>query len=159
MDNYKLVIKTKSDIIDCIKQNISDGEVLDSIISSLERTIAKSIAIDHVVTIPYIGSIGPNYSKMSVLSNAKTLQEAAKNLTKDEFIVFRKQLSISEQQRLDRERRARYLMAMYKNRYKLQYRKRLKAKGELNATLYCYFLGLTVSVSTKQDYYYIKQNE
>lgn len=138
-DAYEIIIKTKSDIITTIRQNITDGEVMDDIINSLETTAAKSIIAKKWTSLPFIGNVRPNEERISVLKNMEHLKQASKILPKSQYLMFKKELGKEERKRIAAQRTKRWLMQRAAAKYRKQFEELSKKNGENYASLWCYF--------------------
>lgn len=136
--SYKLIIKTKEDVLKTISSNIVDGEVLDDIITKLETSIAKSITERKDTNLPYIGCL----KQRRTLASKKTkeiIKAAKENYSRDEYIIFRKQ--IYEEELLKSKRMSLYKWKLVRAKkkfydYHLYYTRKY---GETFADLFCYF--------------------
>lgn len=138
-DAFEIIIKTKSDIINTIRQNITDGEVMDDIISSLESTAAKSIVNKKWTSLPFIGNVRPNEERISVLKNMEHLIQASKLMPKSQYLMFKKQLGKEERKRIAAQRTKRWLTERAIARNRKAYEELTKKHGENYASLWCYF--------------------
>lgn len=115
---YKIVIVPKADIIKTIQENVTDGEILNDIISSLEDYAKTNIQNLKHVSLPYIGTIKPDLRKCSVDANYETLKNARDTKTKAEYLVFKRNLTNSELIRIKAIEKVDHYMEVGKSRYK-----------------------------------------
>lgn len=140
--DYVIVIKRKEDIIQTIQKDILDGEILDDIISSLERSIAHGIAARQWVSLPYIGNISLNKGYISALNNRSKFDTAKKVMNKNQYLVFRKQIIKEEKLRIVREKNIEWFIRRAKEKHKKLHKELTKRYGESYANMYCYFKNL-----------------
>jgi hypothetical protein len=149
--DYVIVIKRKEDIIHTIQKDILDGEILDDIISSLERSIAHGIAAKQWVSLPYIGNIRLNREFISALNNRSKFNTAKAVMNKNQYLVFRKQVIKEEKLRIVREKNIEWLIRRAKEKYKKLHKELVKRYGESYANMYCYFRSLVSIIEEPTD--------
>lgn len=150
---YDIVIRKKDDILKTIQRDVTDGEVLNDIISSLERSIANNIINKENTSLPLIGRLDINLSKQSLYKNIPILKTAKKVMTENQYLVFKKELARDEQERINHERNVNWLKTRAKNDNIRLYKSLVKIHGENYALLYCYFQSLmTIHNSKHIDY-------
>lgn len=137
-DLYKVVVVPKSEIIETIQKNILDGEILKDIIDGLERTAAESISNCAYTSLPYIGSVKPDLRKYSIHQNREILKDARDNKTKEDYLVFKRNLTNSELLRIEAAKKVEHYKDLAKRRYKRLYNKIADDKGELYAVIAVY---------------------
>lgn len=115
---YKIVVVPKADIIKTIQENVTDGEILYDIINSLEDYAKENIQNLKHVSLPYIGTIKPDLRKCSASRNAETLREAKETKTKSEYLVFKRNLTVSEITRIKAVEKVDHYMQVGKTKYK-----------------------------------------
>lgn len=135
---YKIVVVPRSEIIKTIQENILDGEVLFDIIDSLERTAAESISDCMYTSLPYIGAIKPDLRKYSLHQNRETLNDAKNHKSKEEYLIFKKNLTDSELMRIKAAEKVEHYMWLSKRKYKHLYNKLCDEHGEVYASIMVY---------------------
>lgn len=150
-DGYRLVIKTREDIINTIKKNVTDGEVMDDIIESLESSVAKSINQKKWTSIPYIGNMRINKALESCIANIGKLKAMRDIMPTSQYIVFRKQLAKEELNKIDRDRAIAWFIAKAKTKYSKLHKKLVISHGEKYANMYVYFKAVMYPVIQTED--------
>lgn len=141
-DGYDVRVLRKQDVLDCIEQNIVDKEVALAIVKQCEIDANTFLKEGRWVSIPFIGSIKHSKFKAALFSeeNRELKEEAANQLEKDQYVLFKKNLF--KEVDLDiRQRRFIDYEASKQLKYNYKYYKHLVlTKGELVAKLILYTL-------------------
>lgn len=88
-DDYPLIFKTKDDIIRDINfKNPEDEAITRAIVDSLERNIAKNLAIGKAVAIPYMGVMRKNPIHKAMQKHTKELKFARRNMIKEDYAEY-----------------------------------------------------------------------
>lgn len=136
---FPAAVYYKDDIINTIAENITDAEILNDIISSVEKNAHEHICDGDWAALPLIGSVKPNARYESLRSNAYRLREAKQSMNREDYIKFKRELSVAELKRIKRCNSVYYAINLAKNKHKAIYKVKCSLKGEQFASLYCYF--------------------
>ncbi len=85
----------KKDILKTIDINITDKDIALELITKLERDAAEYMTRGLWVSVPYIGNIKIKDSLAAYNENSELFKEAKETMTKDEYIVFRKNVIVN----------------------------------------------------------------
>lgn len=137
---YDVVVCRKQDIIDCIDKNIIDKEVALDIVTQCEKDAIEFIKQGRWAGIPFIGNIRvPKLKQLQDSEEQKELIDSAKEvLDKEQFVMFRKRLTIDNTIRIKNERYFKYIVSMEVNKNKSLFKKLSKTKGEHYAKVYLF---------------------
>lgn len=136
---FPAAVYHKDDIINAIAKNITDAEILNDIVSSVEKNAHDYICDGDWAALPLIGSVKPNARYESLRSNAYRLRDAKQIMNRTDYINFKRELSIKELKRIKRCSSIYYAMNLAKNKHKAIHKIKCSLKGEQFASLYCYF--------------------
>lgn len=139
---FEVIVFKRQDILDCIDDNIIDKEVALALIESCEVDIAECLNNEKWTGIPYIGNVRVNpLTKKLQSEEIKSKIEDAKNvLDRNEYIIFRKQLSIDISQRIKRNKTINYMTSIAVKKYKRYYNLLCKYGDNKRAEFICYSL-------------------
>lgn len=137
---YEVTVCKKQDILDCIDDNILDKEVALAILEQCEQDAARFIQEGKWTGIPYIGSIRipPIKQREQTPEQQELIQTAKENLSKEDYIFFRKSLikENAKQEKIDRMYN--YFTSIIINRNRKVYNKLCKTNGELYSRIFLY---------------------
>ena len=137
---YEVTVCKKQDILDCIDKNITDKEVLLDIIKQCELDAANFIKTGRWTGIPFMGNIRINRYKQLIKSEEQQqlISEARDILDHDQYVMFRKQLSRDNANKIKSQRYFNYIVSVAINRNKQTYKKLCKDKGERYANIFLF---------------------
>lgn len=159
-DTYKfpggkdVTIVRKQDIIECINDNIVDKEVALTIIQQCETDAATFLRQGRWVGIPFIGSIRANQiRKLEKSKEQQELIEAAYNtVSKEQYVIFRKNLAYDNEKRLKAQRYYNYVLASAVAKNRNLFKKMCKERGEAFTRIHFFLNHSIVAVSNELDY-------
>lgn len=137
-----VVIFRKKDILDCIDANITDKEVLDEIITQCEFDAQNFIEEGRWTGIPYMGNIrlNPINKKLRSLETVNLINDAKEVLPKEEFLLFKSQLTKDTAKHIKAERIYNYMLSRAVIKHRRYYDKAYATKGMTYARLSTYLL-------------------
>lgn len=133
-------IVRKEDVIKTIDVNITDKDIALELIAKLERDAAQYISGGVWCSIPYIGNIKRKDAKIAYDENSELFQDAKDKLSKNDFIVFRKNVIKEAIKDKKRSRFESYLLSKIINRNYSHYNKLVKVYSIRYAKLHYYLL-------------------
>lgn len=137
---YEVVVCRKQDILDCIDENIIDKEIALELVNSCEEIAATYINQGRWVGLPYIGNV--RIPPRKVLENSpeqqELINEAKEVLTPNQYILFRKQLSIENSIKIKAQRYYNYITSISINRNRKLFRKLCDKHNERYARILMY---------------------
>ena len=137
---YDVTVLRKQDILDCIDKNIIDKDLAFSIVEQCEMDAADFISKGRWTGLPFIGNV--RMSRMKVLEKDPVqqalIEEAKENLTHQQYIVFRRQLTKENAKLIKNTRYYNYITSMAVTKNKLLYKKLCATKGEVYARIFLY---------------------
>lgn len=90
-EEKKYLLVTKPDIIRTIRKNITDGEILEDIVSNIEDQIVARVGDMGRVAIPFLGSFVPNEGKLDVLEHRQYMKEKRQQMDRQKYEEFRRE--------------------------------------------------------------------
>ena len=153
-NGYEVKIVRKQDIIDCIDNNIIDKDVALEIITQLEADAISFIEKGVWTGLPYLGSIRiPEGKQLEQSEENQALLAAAKETkTKEEFIIFRRQLRKDNAIKIEYRRLYRYELSKAVKRNTKLYKRLCKKHGDLYANLILYLATQLKDASEDERY-------
>lgn len=147
----------RANIINLLCVNAEDAGMIDDIIDDIENQVVERIKGMKRVAIPFIGAFVPNEVKLDALRYHPIMKAKRKELTKEEYNEFRRNLLISRfSLRRTIKSRTVIISKMARLNRKLAERKlREFGKDENSFRLYMYFFSKMKPVNDSD--YYIKQ--
>lgn len=138
---YDVKVVRKRDIIDCIDSNIVDKEVALEIIKQCECDAIGFLRQGRWAGIPFIGSIRENRVKKIEKSkeHQDLLNAAYSTATKEQYILFRKELNHETHKRLKANKYYAFVLASAVKRNKEVFYALCKEHGEKFARLHFCF--------------------
>lgn len=96
----------REDIVKCIKNNITDANVILAVINDCEKQCADFISQGTWASIPFIGNFRiPKHTLMEQTEEQKELLKGASEiLTNKDYVLFRKQVLIDNAKRAAQQR-------------------------------------------------------
>lgn len=82
----------REDIIATIRTSITDGEILEDIIESVERQVVVRCAELGRVSIPYFGAFVPNEGKLDAIEHQHVMKVHRDTMSREEYMEFKKNL-------------------------------------------------------------------
>lgn len=82
----------REDIIATIRTSITDGEILEDIIESVERQVVARCAELGRVSIPYFGAFVPNEGKLDAIEHQHVMKVHRDTMSREEYMEFKKNL-------------------------------------------------------------------
>lgn len=151
---YEVKIVRKQDVIDCIDANIIDKDIALEIITQLEVDALMFVEKGVWTGLPYLGSIRvPEGKKLERSKENQELLAAAKETkSKEDFIMFRRQLRKDNAIKVEYRRLYRYELSKAVKRNTKLYKKLCKTKGELFANLTLYLATQLKSINDYEEY-------
>ena len=148
---YDVTICRKQDILDCIDKNIIDKDVALAIVEHCEFQAASFIREGKWTGIPFIGNIRiPKTVQMLKSDEQQALiQDAKKQLGKEQYIMFRKKLNKENSKQISQDRYYRYITSIAVNNNRKLFRKLCDTKGEVYARLFLYCSHEVVAISNE----------
>lgn len=139
---FDVTVCKKEDILATIDKNIIDKDVALAIIEQLEIDASNFIKEGRWTGIPFLGSIRKNPFKERIQSEEyqDLLDTASKELDKQKYVLFRKQVSAEINDQLKYERFFNYSVSKFANTNKEFYRRARKIYGEYGAKFLCWSL-------------------
>lgn len=135
----------KQDVINSITCNVVDKEVALAIVQQCEIDAANFITKGRWAGIPFMGSI--RASKVSQLESTKEQRElidyARNNLTKEEYLMFRRNLAYDNDKRVKAQRYYQHVLSMAVNKNRALFKKMCKEKGYAYARIH-FFLSNSI---------------
>lgn len=141
----------RDDILDTIAKNITDREILNDIIESVESQIAAKASRLIPVVIPQIGSIVPNENKIDALSNNEYLNEMKRIKSPKEFEAFNREF-ITKRFLIRGKYKSRESLIRYGIKTNKKRATRLLREGMSEPTLMLYFYFFSQFLQTTNDY-------
>lgn len=138
-NGFKVAIIKKEDLIKTIEDNIIDKNVAYELINSLSCDIAKNIEEERWTSVPYMFTLQPNLLKRINDKNKEVIDDARNVLSKEDYIIFKKDLNKFTTEQIRLERVSKYKASMFASKNTWLYRKFL-THGNSFATCMCYFL-------------------
>ncbi len=137
---YDVTICRKQDILDCIDKNIIDKDIALAIVEHCEFQAASFINEGRWAGIPFIGNIRVPKTTQALRSdeNQALIEDAKNQLTKEQYVMFRKTLNKETAKQVKQDRYYRYITSIAVNKNKKLFRKLCDTKGEVYARLYLY---------------------
>lgn len=80
----------REDIIATIRTSITDGEILEDIIESVERQVVARCAELGRVSIPYFGVFVPNEGKLDAIEHQHVMKVHRDTMSREEYMEFKK---------------------------------------------------------------------
>lgn len=136
-NGYDVVICRKQDILDCIDKNIIDKEVALEIVENCEYHAAKFIKEGRWTGIPFIGNIriSKNSELLHSTEQQALIKEAKESLTKEQYVLFRKELNKENYKQIKHNRYYKYIVSISINKNKKLFRRLCEEHGEVYARL------------------------
>lgn len=158
---YDVSICRKQDILDCIDDNIIDKELALTLVEQCERDAADLINQGIWASIPFIGNIRvPKNRLMEQTEEQKAIIDDAKeNLTREQFIMFRKNLRIDNYIQSCDDRHFKYVVSKAVTKNRKLFNKLCDTKGENFAKIYLFSINYLQEVDSEefieamQEYY------
>lgn len=158
-DGYEVTVCKKHDILACIDENIVDKDIALAIVEQCEKDAANFINEGRWTGLPFIGSVRiPKHKQLQISPEQQELiKEAKENLSTEQYIVFRRNLSTENKIQAKNERYYNYIVSMAINRNRKLYKKLCSEKGEVYARIYLFASKHIVALNN--EYVNIKENE
>lgn len=86
--NKDLLIR-REDIIETVRTNIIDGEILDDIVENIEHQIKSRCKDLARISIPFVGTLVPNEAKLFKVENHAAFSDKRRIMSKEEYEEFR----------------------------------------------------------------------
>lgn len=136
-EEYKLISKTKDDILDDLDfENEEERVICDSIISSLERTASETIREMKVAQLPYIGCLRINPVQRK-FNNAKLhLSAVRKSITKEQYKEHVRSYFIDLQEQQKKEDARKLILTRIRRNNKKKYELYYRMFGRVYAELF-----------------------
>lgn len=137
LDTYKfpggsdVKVVRKEDVIKTINTNIVDKEVALAIVKQCEIDAANFLRKGRWTGIPFIGSIKvPDVVKLERTEEQQELiKNAYENISKEEYIMFRRSLAHDNERRVKATRHYNYVLSMAVAKHRSLFKKLCKEKG------------------------------
>lgn len=85
----RTLLVRREDIINSIRTNITDGEILEDIIDNVERQIVERCADLARVSVPFLGSFIPNEGKLDAIEHQAMMKANRDVMSEEEYAKFR----------------------------------------------------------------------
>lgn len=156
---YDVNIVRKQDVLDAIDDNIVDKELALAVVKQCEQDAINFITEEKWVSIPFMGNIKmPDAIKIAISEERKELIANAKEeLTKEDYILFRRKLVVDTKRQVKTNTYYRYLVSTIATKHRRLYRKLVKTKGEVYTRLYLYTLNFIKDVVTDGEEFIDRQ--
>ena len=139
---YDVHVVRKQDVLDCIEDNIIDKEIALEVVKRCEIDAISFLKEGRWAGIPFIGNI--RIPKTIAMLNSKPQQdlikEAASKYTKEEYVLFRRELCANNEKIVRFERTFNYTVSVLMNRHPNYYAKLRANKGLRAAKIMLYSL-------------------
>lgn len=149
-----VVVVRKQDIVECIDFNIVDKEVALALLQQCEVDATTFLRQGRWAGIPFIGSMRANQVKK--LEKSKEQQElidaAYATATKEQFVLFRRNLAHDNEKRIKAQRYYNYVLASSVSRNRELFKKMCKERGEAFTRIHFFLNQSIVAVSNELDY-------
>lgn len=123
----------KEDILERLHKDNTDTEIINSIITNIENTILEGVNKNLCVAIPYMGRVYKDRYR-EVFKEARIILHNAKdNLTKEEYVEYRKSVFQSYIKRVDKEFKSKQIVERLIRLNKKKYNKLYAACGKTYA--------------------------
>lgn len=136
--NYIKVVR-KQDVLKCIDDNIIDKDVALAVITQCEMDAANYLINGKWTGIPYIGNISIKVGNIALRENRDILEAARQDMTKHEFILFKKEIVADANNRYKYHKYISYVASKMANANKPLYERLVKKYGFNYAKLCMYF--------------------
>ena len=149
-NNVKVV--RKEDVIQTINCNIVDKEVALAIVKQCEVDAASFLRQGRWTGIPFIGSIKvPDSVRMSHTKEQQELiKDAAETISKEQFVIFRRELAHNNEKRAKATRYYNYVLSMAVSKNRELFKKLCKERGVGYARIHFF---LTSSITAVDNEY------
>lgn len=139
-DGYEVIVCKKHDILACIDDNIVDKEIALAIVEECEKDAANFINEGRWTGLPFIGNVRvPKVKQMETSPEQQAIiEEAKQTLTKEQYIVFRRNLTTENYNHAKQERYYNYIVSIAINRNRKLYKKLCTIKSELYARIFLF---------------------
>lgn len=156
---YEVKVFKKTDILDCINDNIIDKDIALAIVEQCEIDAANFLKEGRWTGIPFIGNIRiPKLKQIQESPEQQAIiQEAKATLDADKYVLFRQQLGKETSRRIKVERYYRYLTSIAVSHNRRIYKKLCEEKGECFARVYLY--SIYNITAAEEDYLNFDYNE
>jgi len=164
LDTYKfpggsdVKVVRKEDVIKTINTNIVDKEVALAIVRQCEIDAANFLRKGRWTGIPFIGSIKvPDVVKLERSEKQQELiKDAYENVSKEEYIMFRRSLAHNNERRVKATRYYNYVLSMAVAKHRNLFKKICKEKGIGYARIHFF---LTNSITAVNNEYIAIEHE
>lgn len=85
----KELLVRREDIISTIRTNITDGEILDDIVESIERQVVARCSELGRVAIPFFGAFAPNIGKLDAIEHQDIMKAHRDVMSKEDYEEFK----------------------------------------------------------------------
>lgn len=137
---FDIVVLKKQDVLDSIDDNIIDKEIAFAIIEQCELQAAEYISQGRWTGLPYIGNVRvPKFKQFEQDAVQQALiQEAKDNLSTEDYIMFRKKLTVDNMVRAKNQRYFNYIVSCAVGKNRDLYKFLVKTKGESYAKIFLF---------------------
>lgn len=141
-NGHDVKVYRKSDIIQCIEENIIDKEVALEVVKQCEISAMNVLLNGGWAGIPYFGNIRiPEHKKLLNSEEMQGIVEDAKEtLSHENYVLFREQLRIDATIKAKKNRYYNYILAKYCSNNSKLYKRFIKEKGVNGAKVIIYTL-------------------
>lgn len=163
IEEYKIITKTSKDILSELNLKDDDNFICESIITNLEKTVAKNVREGKCAQIPLIGCIRKNPVKVAIRKDKLNLSAIRKQMSKEEYKEYVKNKVIDyKNKQKEKEHKIIYLKKII-NKNKDKYEKLYKKLGKAYADMFIYSIYFLKEVPFDKEWEYnyqqlIKQN-
>lgn len=156
--NRDLIVR-REDIIQTIRTNIVDGEILEDIVENIERQVIARCKDLARVSIPFVGTLVPNEDKLIKVENHELFKSNRETLSKEEYNNFKLRF-LEDRYRKRRGFRTRSITINRMIRLNKNHAARMlkKYNNTRNYRMYFYFFAFMTS-HTKTEYDYVEYDE
>lgn len=156
-NGYDVVIVRKEDILSTIEGNVLDKEIALDIIKQLETDAASFLSEGKWVGIPFVGNIRIPVEKQIINNeeNQDILAGARELLSKDDYVMFRKQLTKKAYEEAKNKRYYKYILSQCITKNRKLWLKWCEKYGETKANIMI-FTCIKLKEPRTNDKYYLK---
>ncbi len=129
-------IVRKKDILKTIDLNITDKDIALELISKLEKDAAEYMTKGIWISIPFIGNIKIKDSLAAYNENSELFKEAKDTMTKEEYVLFRKNVIVNACKEKRESRLEDYNLSKLIKRNSKSFNKLIKKHGAVYSKLH-----------------------
>lgn len=138
---FPLIFKDIDNILDDMTfSNKEDRILCRTIIDSLEKEASVQLLEGKCVQLPYIGNIYRNKLKLAMTSHYKDLKEKRKELTKEEYKEYCRNIARKENMRIQNEEVAKRKLNTFKRKHLKMWMDKRNKFGDAYANLWLRFI-------------------